>query len=96
MNEKSKAPYTSPERRSYEQLIRRLLKLPGRPAVMLLHHYGYWEAAGDGLDRGLFYREPEGQLTAFAHVSARRCWQRVQVYTCVFLLELPLPCMLAA
>jgi hypothetical protein len=69
VNEKSNAPYTSPERRSYEQLIRRLLKLPGRPAIMLLHHYGYWEAAGDGLDRGLFYREPEEQLTAFAHVS---------------------------
>lgn len=66
VNESPKAPYTSPERRSYEQLIRRLLKLPGRPAVMLLHHYAYWEAHGDGLDRGLFYREPEGQLTAFA------------------------------
>jgi len=28
-----------------------------------------WEAEGDGVDQGLFYREPESQLTTFSHVS---------------------------
>lgn len=56
------------ERRAYEQLIRRLLALPGRPAVMLLHSFGWWVASGDGVDSGLFYAGPEAQLTTLAHV----------------------------
>ena len=39
-----------------------------RPAVLVLHHWGWWNALGDGVDRGLFYSQPEGQLTAFSHV----------------------------
>ncbi|PSC68081.1 hypothetical protein C2E20_8267 [Micractinium conductrix] len=66
VNERSDAPFQSIERRSYEQLLRRLLALPGRPAVIMLHHYGWWEAAGDGLDRGLYYRQPEADLTTLA------------------------------
>ncbi|KAI3428300.1 hypothetical protein D9Q98_006679 [Chlorella vulgaris] len=66
-NERADAPFTSLERRSFEQLIRRLLQYPGRPAILLLHHYAWWEAPGDGVDRGLFYRQPEGQLTEMAH-----------------------------
>lgn len=30
VNEKPDAPYPSPERRAFEQLLRRLLRLPGR------------------------------------------------------------------
>jgi len=50
VNERAKAPYTSTERRSYEQLIRRLLNYPGRPAVMVLHHYPWvgGQAGGQG------------------------------------------------
>ena len=69
VNERSDAPFQSIERRSYEQLLRRLLALPGRPAVIMLHHYGWWEAAGDGLDRGLYYRQPEADLTTLAQVG---------------------------
>lgn len=35
----SPAPYTSRGRQAYERLVRQLLALPGRPAVVLLHHY---------------------------------------------------------
>ena len=31
------------ERRAYERLLRKLLKLPNRPAVILLHTYSYRE-----------------------------------------------------
>lgn len=67
INDKVDVPLNSPQRKAYEQLIRRLLALPGRPAVVLLHHYAWWMAGGDGLKGGLFYREPEGQHTALAH-----------------------------
>lgn len=60
--------FTSSGRHSYEALLRQLLSLPSRPAVVLLHHYPWWKAAGDGLSSGLFYREPEGQLNTFSYV----------------------------
>lgn len=41
-NEPSSEPVASPPRRGYERLIRKLLRLPGRPAVLLLHHYPWW------------------------------------------------------
>ena len=28
-----------------------------------------WKASGDGMTEGLFYREPEGQLSMYAQVS---------------------------
>ena len=43
-------------RRGFEQLLRRLLALPGSPAVLLLHwwspltFHGAWDAAEDQLD----------------------------------------------
>ena len=49
------------------QVIRRLLAYPSRPAVMLLHHYAWWESPGDGLHAGLFYRQPEQDLTMLSH-----------------------------
>lgn len=67
-NDKRDAPYSDPERKGYEQLIRKLLKLPGRPALLQLHHYAWWHAVGDGvLDGGLFYYPAgEAQLGVFA------------------------------
>jgi len=41
VNERVDAPYPSPERRAYEQLIRRLLRRAAPPAVLVLHHYGW-------------------------------------------------------
>jgi lysophospholipase L1-like esterase len=67
-NDKKDAPYTDPERRGYEQLVRKLLQLPGRPALIQLHHYAWWHAVGDGVnDGGLFYHPAgEAQLGTFA------------------------------
>ncbi|KAL4431189.1 hypothetical protein ABPG75_006445 [Micractinium tetrahymenae] len=67
VNEAQNSPYQSPERRSFEQLIRRLLARKHPPAVLILHSYGWWNSFGDGMDRGLFYQQPELQLTAFSH-----------------------------
>ena len=33
--------FNTPKRRAYERLIRRVLALPQRPAVIALHYYGY-------------------------------------------------------
>lgn len=60
------------------QVVRQLLSYPSQPAVVLLHTYAWWEARGDGLDRGLFYHPPEQDLTLFAHVrhtGRARWWQ---------------------
>jgi hypothetical protein len=65
----SPTAFTSSARTSFEEMLRRLLAYPSSPAVVLLHHYPWWKAEGDGLTRGLFYREPEGQLTTFSQVS---------------------------
>ena len=53
------------------QVVRQLLSYPSQPAVLLLHMYAWWEARGDGLDRGLFYHPPEQDLTLFSHVRRR-------------------------
>lgn len=39
----SQATMDTAERRAYERLLRKLLKLPNRPAVILLHTYSYRE-----------------------------------------------------
>lgn len=68
VNERPDEPYTSAHRRGYEQLLRKLLRLPGPPAVVLMHHYAWWRAIGDGVDRGLYYfPQAEAQLTVFSH-----------------------------
>jgi hypothetical protein len=69
----SPAAYASKGRAAFEGLLRLLLALPSRPALLLLHHYPWWKAEGDGAAAGLFYREPEGQLTLYSHV---RVWER--------------------
>ena len=43
-------------------------RIEHQPAVVLLHHYPWYKAAGDGLDKGLYYREPEHQLTMYSYV----------------------------
>lgn len=67
-NDKRDAPYSDPERKGYEQLIRKLLNMQGRPALIQLHHYAWWHAIGDGIvDGGLFYfPAAEAQLGVFA------------------------------
>ncbi|KAL4447553.1 hypothetical protein ABPG75_004772 [Micractinium tetrahymenae] len=67
-NDKRDAPYSDPERKGYEQLIRKLLNMRGRPALIQLHHYAWWHAIGDGIvDGGLFYfPAAEAQLGVFA------------------------------
>jgi hypothetical protein len=68
-NEPEDEPFDSPPRRGYEELLRKLLRLPGQPAVLMLHHYAWWFTYGDGLDYGLYYRAGEAQLQVFANVS---------------------------
>ena len=68
-NDKRDAPYADPERKGYEQLVRKLLNMPGRPALLQLHHYAWWHAVGERIeDGGLFYSPAgEAQLSVFAH-----------------------------
>jgi hypothetical protein len=69
-NDAEDAPYASPERRGYEQLLRGLLALPRRPAVLLLHHHRWWRLGkGNALLGGLFHMPAaEAQLGVFAQV----------------------------
>jgi hypothetical protein len=67
-NEEANLPYTSPSRRGFEQLLRKLLRLPNSPAIIMLHHYAWYFSFGDGVDSGLFYRQAEEQLGTMAQV----------------------------
>ncbi|PSC76523.1 Beta-glucan synthesis-associated SKN1 [Micractinium conductrix] len=66
-NEPEDDPFDSPTRRGFEELLRKLLKLENGPAVVLLHHYAWWFTYGDGVDRGLYYRMGEAQLSVFSN-----------------------------
>ncbi len=66
----SQISYASKFRRGYEQLLRRLLLLPSKPAVILLQAYPWWMSFGDGFWQGLYYREPETELTVLGQVSS--------------------------
>ncbi|EFN55332.1 hypothetical protein CHLNCDRAFT_134328 [Chlorella variabilis] len=67
INEHPEAPYTDRQRMGYEQLIRKLLRMPGRPALIQLHYYAWWRSEGDGVEQGLFYfPQAEAQLTVFS------------------------------
>lgn len=71
MNENADVPFTEPQRRGYEQLLRKLLRMPGPPALLQLHHYAWWRAAEDGVDGGLFYYPmAEAHLYVMSQVGA--------------------------
>ncbi|KAI3428291.1 hypothetical protein D9Q98_006670 [Chlorella vulgaris] len=65
-NEFPSAPYPDPTRRGFEQLLRKLLRLPSSPAVVVLHHFAWYYSYGDGVDAGLYYRPAEAQLGTMA------------------------------
>ncbi|KAI3436557.1 hypothetical protein D9Q98_005973 [Chlorella vulgaris] len=65
-NEPGEQPYTSPQRRAFEQLLRKLAQLPDHPAVVVLHHYAWYFSSGDGVDAGLYYRAAETQFSTMA------------------------------
>ncbi|PSC75343.1 hypothetical protein C2E20_1137 [Micractinium conductrix] len=65
-NDAEAAPYTDAARRGFERLLRSLARLPRRPAVIVLHHWAWHFAHGDGQSGGLFYRPAEAQLTTIA------------------------------
>ena len=67
VNDPDDAEFVDPSRKAYEQLLRKVLKRPGAPAVVQLHHYAWWFAHGDGVQFGRFYRPGEGQLGFFAN-----------------------------
>ena len=67
-NEHSAVPFPHPTRRGFEQLLRKLLRLPASPAVIVLHHYAWFYAYGDGVEAGLYYRPAEAQLSTLAQV----------------------------
>eukprot|EP00887_Chlorella_sp_A99_P000046 scaffold16.g46.t1 len=57
---------TSP-RFAPEVLMRKLLRMRAAPAVVLLHHYSWWFAKGEGRDGGLFtHPQTEAELTTLA------------------------------
>ncbi|KAL4421750.1 hypothetical protein ABPG77_009733 [Micractinium sp. CCAP 211/92] len=66
VNDNQQVAITSPWRHFYEQLLRRLLALPASPAVVLLQHYSWYLAAGDGQQAGLFYNNPESSFNWLA------------------------------
>ena len=63
--------YNSVERRAFEQLLRQVQSIPSQPSVLLLQVYPWWQAFGDGVTHGLFYREPESEMTVMAQASGR-------------------------
>lgn len=65
-NEPGDQPFASPQRRGFEQLLRKLARLPGAPAVVVLHHYAWWFCHGDGVKGGLYYRAAEAQFATLA------------------------------
>lgn len=40
-NEPEDAPFTFPQRRGFERLLRKLARMPRSPAVVVLHHYAW-------------------------------------------------------
>ncbi|KAL4442048.1 hypothetical protein ABPG77_011309 [Micractinium sp. CCAP 211/92] len=65
-NEPEDAPFTFPQRRGFERLLRKLARMPRSPAVVVLHHYAWHYSRGDGVPAGLFYRPAESQLSTLA------------------------------
>jgi len=40
-NEPSDIPFTYPQRRAFEKMLRKLARLPHSPAIIVLHHYAW-------------------------------------------------------
>jgi hypothetical protein len=71
VNEDPDQLYTHESRRGYEQLLRKLLALPSKPAIIQLHNYKWWNPHADQqtYDVGLFYvTAGEAQLGVYAQV----------------------------
>ena len=74
VNEPIDLPFASGDRRGYEQLVRHLLRLPGRPALLQLHHFRWWHPVPNSteVEDGYFYETPlESQLSVFAMVRGQ-------------------------
>lgn len=63
----------------YEQLLRKLLRRPQSPALLLLHHYAWYYAKTDGLSAGAYYHTTELQFSTLGQVGCQ-------------LARYPLPC----
>ena len=72
-NEPPDAPLSDPTRRGFEQLLRKLARLPRTPAVIVLHHYAWHFAVAEGVQAGQYQRGPEQHLSTLAQVKAG-CW----------------------
>ena len=77
-NELQNAEMTHPGRRGFEQLLRKLLRLPGRPAVVVLHHWAAYFTGGNERSGGVFYTAGEQQLGVMAQVSRASDFARVR------------------
>lgn len=54
-NEHPNLPFTSSDRKGFEQLLRKLLRMPKAPAIVLLHHFSWhqkWVRPGDSIGTG--------------------------------------------
>lgn len=62
MNDKieTNEAFEAPPRMAFELLMRGILELPGRPAVLLLHYYSWWHAY-KGNRSGSYYGYRDGQ-----------------------------------
>ena len=79
-NELQNAEMTHPGRRGFEQLLRKLLRLPGRPAVVVLHHWAAYFTGGNERSGGVFYTAGEQQLGVMAQASLS---ERASVQGCL-------------
>eukprot|EP00887_Chlorella_sp_A99_P000047 scaffold16.g47.t1 len=67
LNDPHGHPLHTPPRYAPEALLRKLLRLPGRPAVLMLHYYSWYVSKGDSRGAGLFSSpSTEGEFTTLA------------------------------
>lgn len=51
-------------------MLRRMLQRPSQPTLLLLQYYPWMRSFGDGVTQGLYYREPETEMTVIGQVSS--------------------------
>ncbi|KAL4452446.1 hypothetical protein ABPG75_008108 [Micractinium tetrahymenae] len=66
VNDQRDAAETSIQRRSYEFMLRSVLRVASQPAVILLNHYSWFLSKGDGRREGLFFSGPESTFNDLA------------------------------